>query len=100
MVMSLCPGGRSFATGPAASTVALGEGDPLPLGEQSLLAADVERLAVFIEHDGDRSLAAGQPLDGLDRDGGMGALHPTVTGTGGQLLLGYGHPNRGRTAPE
>lgn len=65
-MVCLGPGGWSLAPGEAASAVARGEGDPLPLGEGALLPPDVEHLPVPVEPDRHRPRLAHVPLDGGD----------------------------------
>ena len=86
-VVGFAPGGWAVASGPAAAAVAFGECGALTGSEEPVLAADVERLPVLVEHDGDRALDAGEPLDGLDRDRLLGALQTTVAGACDQLAV-------------
>src|SRR5487761_2059679 len=96
-VVGFAPGGWTFAAGPAASAIALGECDALAGGEEALLATDVERLAVLVKDDSHGALGAGETFDGLDRDGLLCALESSVSCAGDELLLGDRHPHRGGT---
>jgi len=63
-VVRLAPGRGSLARGEPASAITCGERDPLPRGEQPLIAADVEGLAGVVEQDRNETGRAGMAFDG------------------------------------
>ena len=63
-VVCFSPGNGSVASRPSATSVASSKPDALPLGEETLIATDVNALPVVIELDACVACAE-EPLDGF-----------------------------------
>jgi hypothetical protein len=86
------PGGWAFTPGPHAPTVADGEGDPLPSGEQPLFTTEVERVSGVVEHDGLHPVGAGEGLHGADAECLAGTFDRPMPDTARQVIGGDDHP--------
>ena len=94
-VVGFAPGGGPVAIGPQASAVAGGQSDPLPAGEESLFAADVDALPVGIEGDREDAGIADVPLDGFDGDRVTLPVNPTMPGAFVEGVFGDQDPYGG-----
>ena len=86
-VMRFCPRWRFLTVDPEASAVAYCHCGALFLGEESIVAADVDDLAVVVEFDAAGAGVAEQPVDGFLGDGERVALDLPVSGRFGRPVF-------------